>query len=86
MFLLLPGALLLTAFAPWLIVPILMIGGSYLAFEAAEALSAEYRLAKNGSANRRAKRWNSIRILHLLSNPLAETRAAAAIPNWRQAT
>ncbi|HJS40764.1 MAG TPA: DUF808 family protein, partial [Sphingomicrobium sp.] len=32
--LLLPGALLLTAFAPWLIIPILMIGGSYLAFEA----------------------------------------------------
>ena len=39
MFLLLPGALLLTAFAPWLIVPILMIGGSYLAFEAAEKIT-----------------------------------------------
>ena len=36
---LLPGALLLTAFAPWLIVPILMIGGSYLAFEAAEKIA-----------------------------------------------
>ena len=39
MFLLLPGALLLTAFAPWLIVPILMVGGSYLAFEAAEKIA-----------------------------------------------
>ena len=39
MFILLPGALLLTAFAPWLIVPILMIGGSYLAFEAAEKIT-----------------------------------------------
>jgi hypothetical protein len=36
---LLPGAMLLTAFAPWLIVPILMIGGSYLAFEAAEKIA-----------------------------------------------
>src|SRR6476469_3801078 len=57
----------------------------YLAFEAAEALSAECKLAGNGSANRRARRWNSIRILHPLSSPLAESRAAAVIPNWRQA-
>jgi predicted DNA repair protein MutK len=39
MLLLLPGALLLTAFAPWLIIPILMLGGSYLAFEAAEKIA-----------------------------------------------
>ncbi len=32
----LPGALLLSAFAPWGITPLLMIGGSYLCFEAAE--------------------------------------------------
>jgi len=36
---LLPGALALTAFAPWAIVPILMLGGSYLAFEAAEKIA-----------------------------------------------
>jgi predicted DNA repair protein MutK len=39
LFFLLPGALLLTAFAPWAIVPILMIGGAYLAFEAAEKIA-----------------------------------------------
>ena len=33
---LLPAALLLSEFAPFLIVPILMLGGSYLAFEGAE--------------------------------------------------
>ena len=33
---LLPGALLLSAFAPWAITPILMIGGAYLCFEGAE--------------------------------------------------
>jgi predicted DNA repair protein MutK len=35
---LLPGALLLTAFAPFLITPLLMLGGSYLAFEATEKI------------------------------------------------
>jgi predicted DNA repair protein MutK len=35
---LLPGALLLSAFAPWLVTPILMLGGSYLCFEATEKI------------------------------------------------
>jgi predicted DNA repair protein MutK len=35
---LLPGALLLSAFAPWAVTPILMIGGAYLCFEAAEKI------------------------------------------------
>lgn len=33
---LLPGAMLLSAFAPWAVTPILMLGGTYLCFEAAE--------------------------------------------------
>lgn len=37
--LLLPGALLLSAFAPFLITPLLMIGGTYLAFEATEKIT-----------------------------------------------
>jgi len=36
--LLLPAALLLTAFAPMLITPLLMVGGAYLAFEATEKI------------------------------------------------
>lgn len=35
---LLPGALLISAFAPWLLTPVLMVGGAYLAFEATEKL------------------------------------------------
>lgn len=35
---LLPAALLLSAFAPWAITPILMAGGTYLCFEGAEKL------------------------------------------------
>ncbi len=33
---LLPGALALSAFAPWIITPLLMIGGAYLCYEGAE--------------------------------------------------
>jgi len=36
--LLLPGALLLSAFAPWAVTPLLMLGGAYLAFEATEKI------------------------------------------------
>jgi predicted DNA repair protein MutK len=35
---LLPAAMLLTAFAPFLITPLLMLGGAYLAFEATEKI------------------------------------------------
>lgn len=35
---LLPAALLLSAFAPWLLAPILMMGGCYLCFEGAEKI------------------------------------------------
>ena len=35
---LLPAAILLTAFAPFLVTPLLMIGGAYLAFEATEKI------------------------------------------------
>ncbi|MCL6730799.1 DUF808 domain-containing protein [Sphingomonas hankyongi] len=38
---LLPAALLLTAFAPFLIMPLLMVGGAYLAFEATEKILEE---------------------------------------------
>ncbi|MEO7602835.1 MAG: DUF808 domain-containing protein [Sphingomicrobium sp.] len=40
---LLPAALLLTAFAPALITPLLMIGGAYLAFEATEKIVEKLR-------------------------------------------
>ena len=48
--LLLPAALLLTAFAPMLITPLLMIGGAYLAFEATEKI-LEKLLHDHGQAH-----------------------------------
>lgn len=38
----LPAALLLSAFLPWAITPILMVGGAYLCFEGAEKVWAEF--------------------------------------------
>jgi len=42
-FFLLPGALLLSAFAPWAVTPLLMLGGAYLCFEATEKLLEAFR-------------------------------------------
>ncbi len=40
---LLPLCLLLSAFAPWAVTPLLMVGGAYLCFEAAEKLVEAFR-------------------------------------------
>ena len=45
---LLPGALLLSEFVPWAIVPLLMLGGLYLCFEGAEKVLEKLGGAKHG--------------------------------------
>ncbi|USQ98366.1 DUF808 domain-containing protein [Caulobacter sp. RL271] len=47
---LLPGALLLSAFAPWAVTPILMVGGAYLAFEATEKILEAFTPESEGEA------------------------------------
>jgi len=44
----LPAALLLSAFLPWAITPILMIGGAYLCFEGAEKVMEKFANATDG--------------------------------------
>nr|WP_324257765.1 DUF808 domain-containing protein [Cellvibrio fontiphilus] len=39
---LVPAALLISAFVPWLIIPLLMIGGTYLCFEGCEKLAHKF--------------------------------------------
>lgn len=46
----LPAALLLSAFLPWAITPILMIGGAYLCFEGAEKVIEKFADATDGKA------------------------------------
>ncbi len=43
---LVPAALLISAFAPWLVVPLLMVGGAYLCFEGFEKLAHKLLHAK----------------------------------------
>ena len=43
---LVPAALLISAFAPWLVVPLLMIGGAFLCFEGFEKLAHKFLHAR----------------------------------------
>lgn len=43
---LVPAALLISAFVPWLIVPLLMVGGAYLCFEGFEKLAHKFLHSK----------------------------------------
>lgn len=43
---LVPAALLISAFIPWLIMPLLMLGGAYLCFEGVEKLAHKFLHAK----------------------------------------
>ena len=43
---LVPAALLISAFAPWLVVPLLMIGGAFLCYEGFEKLAHKFLHAK----------------------------------------
>ncbi|MFJ4145132.1 DUF808 domain-containing protein [Pseudomonas sp. NPDC089734] len=45
---LVPAALLISAFAPWAILPLLMIGGAYLCFEGAEKLAHKWLHPEGG--------------------------------------
>jgi predicted DNA repair protein MutK len=47
----LPAALLLSAFLPWALTPILMIGGAYLCFEGAEKVIEKFADATDGKAD-----------------------------------
>ncbi len=41
-FILVPAALMLSAFVPWLIAPLLMMGGAYLCFEGFEKVAHKF--------------------------------------------
>ncbi len=46
---LLPGALLLSEFLPWAIIPVLMLGGCFLSYEGAEKVMEKLGAAKHGA-------------------------------------
>src|SRR5436190_630144 len=94
---LLPGALLLSAFAPGLITPILMLGGGYLAYEATEkileALQGEdtgdeaSELALSSAELEKAKVAGAVRTDLILSAEIMAISLASVAerPLWMQA-
>ncbi|MBX3183156.1 MAG: DUF808 domain-containing protein [Polyangiaceae bacterium] len=52
---LVPAALLISAVAPWLIVPLLLLGGAFLCFEGCEKIAHRYLHPKESEAARHAE-------------------------------
>ncbi|WP_313809346.1 DUF808 domain-containing protein [Sphingobium sp.] len=94
---LLPAALVLSAFAPWLLPPLLMLGGAFLCFEAAEKLLeavqgghdlAEEALETHGSRELEDEKVSgAIRTDFILSGEIMAIAlgTVAAEPIWEQA-
>ncbi len=74
LFVLLPIALLLSSFAPWLIPPLLMLGGAYLCFEGAEKIYHWLRPGQDDVAELVKKKMSAEDSAHL-----EETRVKGAI-------
>lgn len=60
---LVPAALLISAFVPWLVIPLLMVGGAYLCFEGAEKLVHRFSHGKHGAT------VESVKLTHALADP-----------------
>ena len=52
---LVPAALAISAFAPWLVTPLLMLGGAYLCFEGFEKLAHRFMHSRDEDAKRHAE-------------------------------
>ncbi|MBK4991323.1 DUF808 domain-containing protein [Pseudomonas sp. S36] len=57
---LVPAALLISAFIPWAVTPLLMVGGAYLCFEGFEKLAHAFFHDKDEEQARRAKRSEAL--------------------------
>ena len=62
---LVPAALAISAFIPWLIVPLLMLGGAFLCFEGVEKLAHKYLHGKEDAEHRR-------KVVEAMTNPEAD--------------
>jgi predicted DNA repair protein MutK len=92
----LPAALALSAFAPWALTPLLMLGGTYLCFEAAEKIleafgghhaEAEEEVATDAKALEDSKVSGAIRTDFILSAEIMVIALSevAEKPIWEQA-
>jgi len=58
---LVPAALAISAFAPWLVTPLLMMGGAFLCYEGAEKLAHRLLHSKEEDLARQAKRLEAVK-------------------------
>ncbi|WP_039911893.1 DUF808 domain-containing protein [Cellvibrio mixtus] len=63
---LVPAALLISAFVPWLIIPLLMIGGAYLCFEGFEKLAHKFLHSKDEDKEHRKE------LIKAVANPAVD--------------
>ena len=88
---LLPAALLLGAFAPWAIMPLLMLGGAYLSYEAAEKILHAIRPSPGHDAepavSEEARVSGAIKTDFILSAEIMAItlETVAGSPSWMQA-
>jgi len=57
---LVPAALLLSAFIPWIITPLLMLGGAFLCFEGFEKIAHGFLYCKDEKGKRRSERIKAL--------------------------
>ncbi len=88
---LLPAALLLGAFAPWAIMPLLMLGGAYLSYEAAEKILHALRPSNTHAAaqavSEDARVSGAVKTDFILSAEIMAItlQTVADSPSWMQA-
>ena len=63
---LVPSALAISAFAPWLVTPLLMVGGAYLCYEGFEKLAHRFRHSRSEDDEQRASK------IQVLSDPTVD--------------
>ncbi len=62
---LVPAALAISAFAPWAVIPLLMIGGAYLCFEGVEKLAHRFLHSKKEEQQHHAELLNAVNNLQV---------------------
>jgi uncharacterized protein len=65
---LVPAALLISAFAPWAVTPLLMVGGAFLCYEGFEKLAHKFMHSQAGQAAEREA------LVHALADPSVDLR------------
>lgn len=76
---LVPAALMLSAFAPWLIMPLLMIGGTFLCFEGFEKVAHKFIHNKDEDEVRHSKTVAALNDTHIDIVEFEKTKIKGAI-------